>query len=114
MLHGFEEEGFSRGVPMIAKPKSEAWLLCALKGYQGCAALETRSGNDSSPNSLKAELRDRLKGDASAEKLRDLVRDRSIEFQRIDMPSFLAFRQRLEEVIAQTPAGPSPTSKARR
>lgn len=29
MLDGFAEEGFERGVPMVPKPKSEAWLLCA-------------------------------------------------------------------------------------
>ena len=28
MLDGFAEEGFARGVPMIPKPTSEAWLLC--------------------------------------------------------------------------------------
>ncbi len=31
MLHGFDGESFERGVPMIPKPKSEAWLICALK-----------------------------------------------------------------------------------
>jgi len=44
-----------RGVAMIPKPKSEAWLLCALKNkpYESCEKLEDRSGNDDSPNSLK-------------------------------------------------------------
>ena len=43
---------------MIPKPKSEAWLICALKRdpYQVCERLEARSGNDQSPNSLKREL----------------------------------------------------------
>ncbi len=31
---GFGEAGFDYGVPMIPKPKSEAWLLCAFHGYQ--------------------------------------------------------------------------------
>ena len=39
MLDGFDEEKFSKGVPMIPKPKSEAWLICALKkhAYQNSA-----------------------------------------------------------------------------
>lgn len=101
MLAGFAEEGFSNGVPMIPKPKSEAWLICALKRnpYRGCDALEDRSGNDNSPNSLKAELARLLKGSPSRESLCQLVQDRTVDIDRIKMPSFLAFRSRLEEVI---------------
>jgi hypothetical protein len=41
ILNGFEREGFTRGVPMIPKPTSEAWLLCALQEspYQNCGAI---------------------------------------------------------------------------
>jgi hypothetical protein len=62
MLDGFDEERFARGVPMIPKPKSEAWVLCALRRrpYQGCEKLEDRSGNDKSPKALKKELADIL------------------------------------------------------
>ncbi len=31
MVKGFVCEGFDSGVPMLPNPKSEAWLLCALK-----------------------------------------------------------------------------------
>ena len=43
MLDGFAEENFSRGVPMIPKPKSEAWIICALRSnpYEGCESLES-------------------------------------------------------------------------
>ncbi len=43
---GFMEEGFARGVAMIPRPTSEAWLLCALKErpYEQCEALEERPG----------------------------------------------------------------------
>lgn len=101
MLDGFDAEGFATGVPMVPKPKSEAWLLCALKEtpYQGCAALEDRSGNDTSRNSLKAELKGRLDGDSSRENLCDVVHDRTVDIDRIEMPSFRAFRERLKEVI---------------
>ena len=101
MLHGFAEEGFERGVPMLPKPKSEALILCALKYmYQACDALEERSGNDASPNSLKAELEQFLGRWPSREELCDMVRTGAIDFRQIDMPSFTAFRSRLDEVLA--------------
>jgi hypothetical protein len=101
ILDGFDEEQFGRGVPMIPKPKSEAWLICALKhdAFQHCHLLESRSGNDNSPNSLKRELKSLL-GDT--EVIADLcgrLRDGRIDIDRIVMPSFAAFRDRLEAVI---------------
>jgi hypothetical protein len=102
MLDGFAEEGVYRGVPMIPKPKSEAWLLCALKSnpYQDCETLEDRSGNDDSPHSLKRELRMILGEDGPViEVLRQMIEDGRIDFERIAMPSFQAFRSRLEEVM---------------
>ncbi len=101
MMRGFEQEGFATGVPMIPKPKSEAWFLCALKTdpYQGCAALEDRSGNDKSPNSLKGELKEQLGHVASREELCEVVNNQTVDIDRIDMPSFHAFRTRLEEVV---------------
>jgi len=100
MLAGFDEEGFDRGVPMIPKPKSEAWLICALKErpYQHCNDLEDRSGNDKSPKSLKKELAKLLGEKVTPELLCDKVRTR-VDMNRITMPSFQAFRTRLEAVI---------------
>jgi hypothetical protein len=103
MLDGFAEEGFPRGVPMIPKPKSEAWVLCALKRhpYRDCRALEERSGNDASPNALKKELVAILDGEDMRETLCEMLVERKIDINRIKMPSFDAFRSRLEEVIRQ-------------
>ncbi|MGO8900346.1 MAG: hypothetical protein ACLQU5_18645 [Isosphaeraceae bacterium] len=109
MLDGFAEEGFSRGVPMIPKPKSEAWIICALKDnpYVGCDPLEDRSGNDRSPNSLKGELERLLGEPATRELLLSKIEDGSIDCHRNTMPSFLSFRRRLEEVIDKsTPRKP--------
>jgi hypothetical protein len=102
MLDGFAEEGFARGVAMIPKPKSEAWLICALKAvpYTGCEALELRSGNDRSPHSLKRELEGILGERASREKLNALVSQRMVDCDKLQMPSFSAFRSRLELAIA--------------
>ena len=101
MLDGFEEEGFTKGVPMIPKPTSEAWLLCALKRnpYQGCATLEDRPSSAESPHSLKRELEELHGHSPSREELVQMVTDRIVDIQRVDMPSFSAFRSRLEEVI---------------
>jgi hypothetical protein len=44
MLNGFEAEGITAGVPMLPNPKSEAWILCALRNnYQYCAKLEDQA-----------------------------------------------------------------------
>ena len=101
MIDGFEHEGFGKGVPMIPKPKSEAWLICALKknAYQRCEDLEDRSGNDNSPKSLKKELDKIVDDEVTPELLCEKVRTRAIDIDRIRMPSFKAFRDRLEEVI---------------
>ena len=85
---------------MIPKPKSEAWVICAVKNkYSSCDALEDRSGNDDSPNSLKDELANHLGSLPNREELCQMVEDRVIDIQEIKMPSFIAFRERLEEVI---------------
>jgi len=100
MLDGFDEEGFAKGVPMIPRPKSEAWLICALKknAYQNCQTLEDRSGNDNSPNSLKGELADILGEKVTPDLLCAKVRKR-VDIDKIKMLSFQAFRDRLEEVL---------------
>jgi hypothetical protein len=101
MLDGFAEEGFARGVPMIPKPTSEAWLLCALQEhpYQGCAALEQRSSSPHSPHSLKGDVEKSLGHRPTREELCDMVTNGMIDHHRIDMPSLRAFRERLEAVL---------------
>lgn len=99
MYSGFDVEGFERGVPMIPKPKSEAWVLSALKyGYRD-GGLEDRSGNDNSPNSLKKELDAHADGHLSKNDLVELVNNRDIDIDQLQLPSFVAFRNRLEEVM---------------
>lgn len=102
MLAGFAFEGFARGVPMIPQPKSEAWLLCALKPkqpYQHCDSLEAASGNDRAPNALKHRLAAALGYAPSAVELAQLVQGRHVDALHISMKSFLEFRERLEAVI---------------
>jgi hypothetical protein len=101
ILTGFEAEKISTGVPMIPKPKSEAWILCALRNkYQYCAKLENESGNDDSPNSLKQQLEDHLGESGSRILLNDKIDDGEIDIDRItDMPSINAFKDRLNKVL---------------
>lgn len=103
MEHGFDAQGFENGVPFVAQPKSEAWLLCALKNdYQHCAAFEGRSGNDDSPKSLKAELETYLGERVTREKLNELVDEGQIDLAQItDMKSMTDFQESMKEVLGR-------------
>jgi len=87
---GFQVAGLRSGVPMIPKPKSEAWLLCALKEhpYQHCHDLETLSGNDASPNSVKKHFWERHNalGDAACTLSCENCETCKIHTAQIDMP----------------------------
>ncbi|WP_280545991.1 hypothetical protein [Halomonas sp. 11-S5] len=103
MLKGFDVGGFKHGVAMLPKPKSEAWLMCALKPespYQHCAALEQESGNDRGKNPLKEQLHAVLDGNSAAQALAELVQNRTIRMEDIEMPSLQAFKARLMDVVS--------------
>ncbi len=110
---GFIAENFENGVPMVPKPKSEAWLICALKTqpYQNCASLEeSLAGNDNSPNPAKAQLEQLLEENGrEVAELASMVDDGSISSSQINMPSFNRFRRRLEEVARNVFQRPQPT-----
>ncbi|MGJ0514251.1 MAG: hypothetical protein ACR65O_00700 [Methylomicrobium sp.] len=101
IIAGFAEENYEYGVAMMPKPKSEAWLLCAVKDnpYQHCHQLENESGNDKSANPLKEQLSETLQNNNSADHLNDKIRSHEIDVHRIDMPSFNAFKDNLKEVV---------------
>lgn len=101
MIRGFEKEKFTNGVPMVPKPKSEAWLLCSAKlnPYQHCAKLENEPGNDRSPNSLKKQLDDAVGEHLGATEWADKVQNGDVDLTRINMPSFNDFKQRLFDVL---------------
>lgn len=103
MLNGFESGGSSLGVPMIPQPKSEAWLLCACRDpqYEHCAQLESAPGNDDAPAPLKPMLDAARNGRSSAQELVEAIENGDIDPLRITMPSFDAFRARLNHVLDQ-------------
>lgn len=95
---GFKMEKFTQGVAMVPKPKSEAWLICALKenAYEDCQKLEERSGNDDSPNNLKAEL---ASFDISNDEINEMIKNGEIDIEKIAMPSFKYFTEKLEALL---------------
>ena len=86
---------------MLPKPKSEAWIIAGMTGdlNHGGKKLEDWSGNDKSPNSLKGELEKMLDDYPSAETQCEMVRSRKVDYEKIKLPRFTAFKNRLTEVI---------------
>jgi len=101
MERGFALAGFDAGVPMVPRPKSEAWLLCGLQQppYQHCHALEEAPGNDDSPAALKNRLKALIGHEPTADEQAGWVRDGVIDPSQIDMPSLTAFRDALAVAI---------------
>lgn len=102
MGDGFKRAEFERGVAMLPKPKSEAWLLCAIQNkYQHCAALEDLSGNDNAPNSAKQQLYAALNGHSSAQEVYDWLANNGFNADAVagQMPSFGAFKDELERAL---------------
>ncbi|MBF0400869.1 MAG: hypothetical protein HQL90_08900 [Magnetococcales bacterium] len=91
-------DGYELGVPMIPNPKSEAWLLCALKDppYQHCLQLEGLSGNDDAPNALKKQLAAAMGRPYDNDEMIGYIRTSTVDINRIqDMPSCTAFKDDL-------------------
>lgn len=99
--NAFENQSIN-GVAMVPNPKSEAWLICALKEnqYQDCAILEKRSGNDDSPNNLKDELADILKNkNIEYNDINEMIKNGDIDIEKIDMNSYIYFKSSLERLL---------------
>lgn len=103
MINGFDRAEFSRGIPMIPKPKSEAWLLCqARQSLADCACLEEISGNDDSPNPAKKQLDEEFDQHKPRDELCEWLAQEHIDQERLStMRSFSAFKNRLDEVISE-------------
>jgi len=89
-------------VPMLPKPTSEAWLLCAAQhqAYQNCAQLEDLPGNQASPNHPKKKLDKALGGHKSADELCEWLDNNPFDSVLAEsMPSFKAFKDTLERVV---------------
>jgi hypothetical protein len=105
--HGFASRNYPRGVPMLPKPKSEAWLL-GLVQQRGqrvtadCAALENLSGNDAAPNSAKTQLAQAMSEPYSAEQWCEWLEQDTGDLRSLEsMPAFARFHQQLMAALAQ-------------
>ncbi len=106
METGFIDGGSKYGVPMLPRPKSEAWLMGYYQKfeqhqceYNSCERFEEEPGNDNSPNSLKKRLAAALGCSVNGIYTHITYESMSdITWSRIDMPSFNIFRKRLENV----------------
>lgn len=100
---GFRAAQFEkRGLALVPKPTSEAWLICGAKEmpYQNCDSLERElSGNDSSPDrSPKMKLGELIGNpDYSRSDLHELVEQ--IDVTQINMPSFNSLREQVQIAI---------------
>jgi hypothetical protein len=101
MLDGFEIEEVINGVPMIPKPTSEAWVLCALReNYQNCEKLENEKSSPDSKNPLKDQLEQHLGEQGTRSILNDKIDCGELDINKIvDMPSLNVFKERLDEVL---------------
>lgn len=99
---GFIRARFERGVPMLPKPTSEAWLLCAAQTvpYQNCSALEALPGNQVSERHPKKELARAFGDEKSSAELREWLEEHPFDPDRaLQMVSYRAFRERMVEVL---------------
>lgn len=105
MQDGFAIVSYELGVPMVANPTSEAWLLCGLQPnpYHNCKALESEvSASDKSEKWGKKLVSDAIADRELEDKsFGELVSEGYVDTHRINMPSFNAFRDRLVDVVAQ-------------
>ncbi len=106
MDNGFAAAGFpNRGVAMLAKPKSESWLLCMADHYQNGKKYEKGPGNDHSPNSLKIQLCRKIKPDSdylTVEELVGFIKNLgSIDFDGLaaELVSFSEFKKRFNRAL---------------
>ena len=102
MVNGFASVAFEFGVPMLPKPKSEAWLLCAGQtARHSHAALEEISGNDDSPKSAKDRWDEFMGSPQNAASEADWCASNPTAWTNLlTMPSFKAFYDRFHEVAS--------------
>ncbi|MEK6289975.1 MAG: hypothetical protein V4793_01070 [Paraburkholderia tropica] len=103
MIAGFARARYEYGVPMLPKPKSEAWILCAAQPapYQNCSILEDLSGNDDAPDSAKGRLHQAMNGRTSAADVSNWLREQGFDHVAAagQMFSYGQFHSRLLEVL---------------
>lgn len=102
---GFAASGLNkRGVAMVPRPKSEAWLLCAIRdNYQHCVNLENLPGNDKAPDSAKEQLSRAMGAACETQDQVEWIMQSGIDTQTLaqQMPSYAAFSQSMAGALAE-------------
>ena len=100
--NGFARAEYARGVAMLPKPKSEAWLLCLAKKPQPkfCPELENLSGNDASPNAVKVQLASAFGQPQNTQQLVDWIKQQSTHLAHLlHLPSYASFHEQLNTAL---------------
>lgn len=114
-LHSMDN-GFARTdyghkcVAMVARPKSEAWILCVADNYTHGKQYEEASGNDDSPFSLKKQLLAKLQTlgyvdahatFASSEEIRHFLMEQDLDINKLaeQQESFKEFVIRFRHAV---------------
>ena len=88
---------------MIPKSVSEAWILCAIykkrEPSQNCDFLEHEERGAGSQHRLKDQLEKELEAQPSREMLNGKVKSKEIDFDFVDINSYIVFKNRLEKAI---------------
>jgi hypothetical protein len=105
ICNGFASADFVGGMPMLPKPKSEAWLIAAASPtLHHCKPLESLPGNDRSPSSAKERLDATMGRHLSGEELADWLRGHPIDDAQAarmgTMPSFRQFTEALDKALS--------------
>ncbi|MFJ5400656.1 hypothetical protein [Pectobacterium sp. CHL-2024] len=101
---GFMRSGLGeRGIAMIPRPKSEAWMLCAIQNdYQHCARLEdTLPGNDDAPNSAKMQLDEAMAHASGSQDQVNWIWEHNFDVAALadEMESYREFSQGLKRAL---------------
>ena len=106
MEQGFKSASYSNGVPMVPKPRSESWLLCYYQDtpYENCARFEDLPANDRAENSGKKQLARFF--NCRENKIYENVNIAEIDWDQIDAPSFVFFKNRFQHVVERLTGQP--------
>lgn len=97
--NGFAQADYHNGVAMVPKPRSESWLLCRYQEtpYHNCKRFEDLPGNDASEKSGKKKLAEFFH--CPENQIYERINADDIEWNRIDAPSFVFFKNRFQHVV---------------
>jgi hypothetical protein len=94
----------NKGVPMLPKPISEAWLLCAIYRKEdrnkNCNKLEERKHGQKKEHALKWELEKKIGEKPNRYNIISKIESDDIDVNNINLPSFIEFKKRLENVLS--------------